>query len=35
VVATLTTDDDVLRVAASAEHRSALSGPFTVPVGRP
>ena len=36
VVATLTTDeDDVLRVAASAEHRSALSGPLTVPVGQP
>ena len=36
VVATLTTDDDdVLRVAASAEHRSAMSGPFTVPVGQP
>ena len=32
VVATLTTgQDDVLRVAASAEHRSALSGPFASP----
>jgi len=32
VVATLTTDqDDVLRVAVSAEHRSALSGPFASP----
>ena len=35
VVATLTTnEDDVLHVAASAEHRSALSGPFTTPAGR-
>ena len=33
VVATLTTDhDEVLRVAASAGHRSALSGPFASPV---
>ena len=32
VVATLTTgQDEVLRVAASAEHRSALSGPFASP----
>ena len=32
VVATLTTDQgDVLRVAASAEHRSALSRPFASP----
>ena len=32
VVATLTTgQDDVLRVAASAGHRSALSGPFASP----
>jgi hypothetical protein len=35
VVATLTTDEDgVLRVAASAEHRSALSGPFAMPAAR-
>ena len=33
VVATLTTSHgDVLRVAASAEHRSALSGPFASPI---
>jgi hypothetical protein len=33
VVATLTTSQgDVLRVAASAEHRSALSGPFASPI---
>ena len=33
VVATLTTSQgDVLRVAASAEHRSALSGPFAAPI---
>ena len=32
VVATLTTDqNEVLHVAASAEHRSALSGPFASP----
>lgn len=30
VVASLTTDDDVvLQVATTAEHRSALLGPFT------
>ena len=36
VVATLTTDQDgILRVAASAEHRLALSGPFVTAAGRP